>query len=82
LIAKFRISRIDSGVALVNPFAAVVGVFTNNCHKTTEFLCLSSLNGCFFHFPTFCLETKPTYAKASAGREEPKIQADSKTIIH
>jgi hypothetical protein len=30
------------------------------------FLFVAFLNGWFFLFPTFCLETKPTYAKACA----------------
>jgi hypothetical protein len=54
--------------------------FTNAHHLRLLFLDLTK--GWYFLFPTFCLETKPTFTKASVGRGEPKIQGRFKGIIH
>jgi hypothetical protein len=45
-------------------FAAVVGVFTNNCYLLIRFTSKHSfIKGWFFLLPSFCLETKgATYA--------------------
>jgi hypothetical protein len=56
--------------------SAVIGILTNNCYLLPSFTSKRSFfKGCFFLFPSFCLETKgATYADAMVAGESQKFK--------